>query len=88
MMIHRRVLEGLKEPFFVMEMDKTIRWITESEDFSFCKKARKAGFRVWLDTGVTCRHIKSLDMRESIHWAQEYARRQSMIKFLRDPPAK
>jgi len=88
MMIHRRVLEGLKEPFFVMEMDETIRWITESEDFSFCRKAGKAGFRVWLDTGVTCRHIKSLDMRESIHWAQEYARRQGLIRFIRDPPVK
>jgi GT2 family glycosyltransferase len=88
MMIHRRVLEGLEEPFFVMEMDETIRWITDSEDFSFCRKARKAGFRVWLDTGVTCGHIKTLDMRESILWAQEYSRRQGIVKFLRDPPEK
>lgn len=86
MMIHRRVLEGIGDPFFRMEMDETVQWITASEDFSFCRKARKAGFRIWLDTGMPCRHIKSLDMRDSIHWAQAYSRREGITGFLRDPP--
>jgi hypothetical protein len=87
-MIHRRVLEALEEPFFRMEMDEKILVITASEDFSFCRKARKAGFRIWLDTGKPCRHIKSLDMRESIHWAQAYSRRESITGLLQDPPGK
>lgn len=65
LLIHRRVLERMKAPWFEWEIG---REITDrpgdaprdrmSEDFSFCRKARQEyGFTVHLDTTVQCEHV-------------------------------
>ncbi len=59
-----------------MQLDDERVYIVDSEDFPFCRKAREAGFSIWLDTDQVCAHFKPLDMRRSVHWAQEYAGRQ------------
>ena len=76
LMVHRRVLEALDPPYFKTELDADGIHIADSEDFFFCRKAREAGFSLWLDTDRVCGHFKTLDMRRSVQWAQEYAERQ------------
>jgi len=53
-LIHRRVLERLEQPYF-----KWTQWWKRdgvSEDFYFCEKAKEAGFRIYCDTSIICRH--------------------------------
>jgi len=76
MLVHRRVLEALDPPYFKMELDDDRLHIEDSEDFTFCRKVREAGFSIWLDTDQPCGHHKALDMRASVRWAQEHAARQ------------
>lgn len=61
MLIHRRVFEQLAQPL----EGRWFRWMMESsqanercsEDFFFCRMARKAGFHIYVDTMVQCDHI-------------------------------
>jgi hypothetical protein len=78
LLVHRRVLEAIDPPYFKMELDDDCLYIKDSEDFTFCRKARRAGFSVWLDTDQPCSHFKALDMHASVGWAQEYAARQKL----------
>lgn len=59
MLIHRRVLEAMAEPWFLWtEGDPTLPARDRlSDDFYFCRKAKAAGFKVFMDTGVRCLHI-------------------------------
>jgi hypothetical protein len=58
LLIHRSVLEKLKEPWFEWTSDR--KDIPEnmrmSEDFNFCEKARAAGYNIIVDTRVSCGH--------------------------------
>lgn len=78
LMVHRRVLEVLDRPWFVTELDEDGLFIADSEDFSFCRKARAAGFSVWLDSDRVCSHYRTLDMKASVAWAQQYAARRRL----------
>lgn len=49
-MIHRSVLEKMKPPWFRSQG-------ATNGDLMFFYKARKAGFKVWGDTGVICGHL-------------------------------
>lgn len=61
LLIHRRVLENLAQPLG----NRWFQWMMEtapagekcSEDFFFCRMARRAGFRVVVDTSVQCEHL-------------------------------
>lgn len=59
-LINSRVLRSLDYPHFfyqsALKHDDTV-----SEDVYFCQKARKAGFKVWADTSIQCRHIGQKD---------------------------
>lgn len=58
LLIHRRVLERLPRPWFVWEIGRgDLPAPHLSEDFSFCRRAKQAGFSVYLDTSVRCEHI-------------------------------
>lgn len=81
MLIHRRVLEALDRPHFKMQLDDDCLLIKDSEDFSFCRKARAAGFSIWLDTDQPCGHYRALDMHASVRWGQEYAARQRLAEL-------
>jgi GT2 family glycosyltransferase len=56
--IHRRVLEKIKGDWFNL-----IPTIT-SEDFSFCQRARDAGFSVWFNGDSQCDHIHSTNLTQ------------------------
>jgi hypothetical protein len=65
MLVHRRVLEAMPPPRFewLIDYDGVLnkKFIPEedrcSEDFAFCRRAKKLGFSVCVDTSVQCSHI-------------------------------
>jgi hypothetical protein len=69
LLVHRRVYERLKPPWFIWELEESVtKWIRQgmgepvedkllSEDFSFCRRAQRMGFSILVDTGVACEHI-------------------------------
>jgi hypothetical protein len=67
LLIHRRVIEAMKRPWFEWELGKVDAPIVEgepprpaklSEDFRFCRSAKKDyGFKIFVDTSIQCEHI-------------------------------
>ena len=51
LLIHRSVFEAIKPPYFSNNSGRT-----SGEDFYFCRKAIKAGFKIFADPGVLCGH--------------------------------
>lgn len=62
MLIHREVLEAVGKSPFRFRYDK---WGTASicgEDYDFCEKAVKAGYKIYADFGVQCEHYKTVGL--------------------------
>lgn len=59
LLIHRNVFADIPAPWFEWKMDREDLPLHErvGEDFDFCRKARKAGYKIHLDTAVQCRHV-------------------------------
>jgi glycosyltransferase involved in cell wall biosynthesis len=58
LLIHRRVLEAVPKPWFEWLCDREDLPKSQqiSEDYAFCEKAKRNGFRIYLDTSVQCDH--------------------------------
>lgn len=58
MLIHRSVLEKVPQPWFDWRCDREDLPAHErmSEDFAFCQKARQNGYKIFVDTGIQCKH--------------------------------
>lgn len=65
LMVKRKVFEKVPKPWFKLE---EYNGNPVGEDIYFCKKARKHGFKVWVDTAKTCRHATIIDIDER-HYA-------------------
>jgi cellulose synthase/poly-beta-1,6-N-acetylglucosamine synthase-like glycosyltransferase len=50
MLVKREVLDSLGKPWFKFDGDL-------SEDYYFCRKAKEAGYKIMVDTGVQCDHL-------------------------------
>lgn len=61
-LIKRRVLEGLSDPYFVYHNALTAQE-TVSEDVDFCMKATDSGFTIWCDTTILCEHVGEFTYR-------------------------
>jgi GT2 family glycosyltransferase len=62
LLIERKVFEKIDPPWF------TSQWTDEghlSEDFSFCEKARAAGFEVYVDTSIRPLHLEPMGVGTS-----------------------
>jgi len=59
-LIARRVLKKIKAPFERKWTKKGIQDL--GLDFYFCKKAKKKGFKVWVDWNYYCSHWVKLDL--------------------------
>ena len=59
LMISRKVLEGMKEPWFKIQYDDTGRPVM-SEDLTFCDNAVKLGNQIYCDTSIICNHAKTV----------------------------
>lgn len=62
LLIHRKVFEKIEKPYFMFLFDEN-GYCTLGEDFYFCKKAKKSGFKIWVDRRMTARHYKTIDMK-------------------------
>ncbi len=65
LLIHRRVFEAIEPPYFKCNPNTFI-----GEDFYFCRKARQAGFKIYLDPSILCGH-KQRDLtgyRHFMNW--------------------
>lgn len=60
-LIHRSVFEHLERPWFYYDYSgyDGPDWTRPTEDVNFCKKARAAGIRLFVDTTVCSPHIPS-----------------------------
>ncbi len=58
LLIHRRVLEKMQWPWFEWLCDRKDLKEPEriSEDYAFCEKVQKYGFKIHVDTGIQCTH--------------------------------
>lgn len=56
LLIKTEVFKKMPHPWFFWEIDEK-GMTTMGEDFWFCKKAREAGFDVWVDLLVPIKHI-------------------------------
>lgn len=60
-LVSRRVFEAIKRPF-AFTYDEYGR-VEHSEDFYFCMKAKEAGFKIYMDYGCQCKHIRPIDVK-------------------------
>ena len=64
MLVSRRVLEQIAKPFYrTTYHDGTVE---QGPDFTFCMRAKAAGFRVWAHYDYPCRHFKEVELTEAI----------------------
>ena len=57
MLISRKVLEALEDPWFTIEDGKSL--FVLPEDFRFCQKAKEKGFKIMADPRFTTNHYGS-----------------------------
>ena len=67
-LIKTSVFEKVQRPYFKFEND-------EGEDVYFFRKCRDAGFKVFLDSSVVCRHWGSATGLENYLWVREAEKR-------------
>lgn len=58
LLINRKVLESIQKPWFewLCDKDDLPQYEKVSEDFAFCRKAKRSGFKIHVDTSVECMH--------------------------------
>ena len=74
-MIHRRVLESMKPPWFVANegTHKGVHQGGQNEDWNFCLRAQDQGFRIVCDTNLHIEHIGNhgITPRFSAEWQKQ-----------------
>lgn len=61
-----RVFDKIPEPWF--KFGKNERGESVGEDIYFCSKARKAGFRIFVDTSIRVKHLARFEVDENIYF--------------------
>jgi len=61
LLVHRRVFEKMKQPYFEEKYDEKMTNVI-SLDYDFCEKAKKIGFKVWVHFDYFASHFKELDL--------------------------
>ena len=56
LLIKTEVFKKLKKPYF-QYIPKGENNPRKGEDFYFCEKAKEAGYKIWCDTSIQCKHI-------------------------------
>jgi len=70
LLIHRKVFETIKKPYFLFEYDEN-GYLDVGEDFYFCQKAQKAGFKIWVDRKMVAGHYKTVNLKEINNWKKK-----------------
>jgi len=80
LMIDMKVFDGLKEPYFAPEFEY-------GTDIQLCKKAKEAGFSVFIDSSIEFGHLKNersivTSRNRHIHMAQDMVAGEESVKFV------
>lgn len=70
LLIHKKVFDKVEKPYFLFEYDEN-GLVALGEDFYFAEKAKKAGFKVWVDRKMVCSHFKVVDLKALNNWKNE-----------------
>ncbi len=60
MLVKMEVFDKLEWPYWKNEFSES--GLKTGEDIYFCKKARDAGYDLWVDPQLTCNHFKMVDL--------------------------
>jgi GT2 family glycosyltransferase len=60
LLLSRKVLEEVKAPFMREWNDDGVA--VTGQDFAFCKRAKKAGFKIYAHWDYVCSHFKEIDL--------------------------
>jgi GT2 family glycosyltransferase len=60
MLVKTEVFDRLKWPYWRSEFQ--VGDLLTGADIYFCKKAREAGYDLWVDPKIKCSHIKTIDL--------------------------
>ena len=82
MLINRDIFKKLKQPYF-QYIPKSEDKPRKGEDFFFCEKVKKAGFKIYCDTSVICRHIGTKYIGPD-HWEISKMRIEELKKQMGD----
>ena len=66
MMIRTKVFAALDYPWYKVERDK-YEEVTAGEDIYFCRKAKKAGFEIFVDCDVNIGHLTTIEVNTSFY---------------------
>lgn len=69
MLVRMEVFDKLKWPYWKDEFAPGVK--TLGEDLYFCKKARDAGYDIWVDPKLKCNHFRLVDL---LSVAMEYTK--------------
>ena len=59
-MIARRVLEAVQQPFKGVYDDYGVR--VTGQDIEFCRRVKELGFEIWTHWDYPCHHFKTIDL--------------------------
>lgn len=62
LLIARRVMEAIKAPFMRTWDEDGV--VTHGGDYSFCRRAKEHGFKIWTDYRYPCLHFKEIELNE------------------------
>lgn len=65
MLIHRRVIEMVKRPWFMREYDED-GIVVKGHDYLFCEKAQSCGFKIYAHMNYPCEHYVETDLHSQI----------------------
>ena len=70
MLVHRSVFETIAAPWFSENYDRCLEHVFSGEDIYFCKKAKAAGYKIWVDSGLVSPHktVAWVDAEFSKEW--------------------
>jgi hypothetical protein len=63
MLVRRRVIDGLDDPWFYSTTDSEGRQVILNEDVTFCVRARRAGFTLYATADATMGHLGIFNVR-------------------------
>lgn len=68
-LIKTSVFMDIEYPWF--EFTKTKEGKVVGEDISFCRKVKKAGYKIYVDTSINCGHIGTLEVNEGTYFVHK-----------------
>lgn len=71
-LMKRKVIEALDYPFYEIETPKTLEQamktgpMIQGSDYHVCDMIRNAGFKIFVDTRLECKHMKKLNLMDLV----------------------